>query len=95
MKQLVLVTGAGGQLGQAMTSQLAARHEVVALSRSDLDLVNTDAVLAAVASVCPDVIVNCAAYTDVDGAEREPVTALEVNAWSVRTLARACPAKQA
>jgi len=89
MKLLVLVIGAGGQLGEAMTSQLEPRHEVVALGRQELDVTSADAVNSAVASVCPDVIVNCAAYTDVDGAEDHPLDALDVNAWAVRTLARA------
>ncbi len=84
-----MVTGAAGQLGEAMTSQLGARHEVVALTRSQLDLGNAGAALDAVAAVCPDVIINCAAYTDVDGAERDPSAALSANAWAVRTLARA------
>jgi dTDP-4-dehydrorhamnose reductase len=89
MKQLVLVTGAGGQLGDAMGAQLSPRHEVVALNRSELDLSNADAVMTTVAAVCPDVIVNCAAFTDVDGAEHDPTSALAANAWAVRTLARA------
>jgi dTDP-4-dehydrorhamnose reductase len=89
MKQLVMVTGAAGQLGEAMTSRIGARHELVALTHEQLDLTNSAAVLDAVAAVCPDVIINCAAYTDVDGAERDPVGALAANAWAVRTLARA------
>ena len=44
------------------------------------------------ARVRPDVIVNCAAYNDVDGAEDHPVDALNVNAFAVRALARAAPA---
>jgi dTDP-4-dehydrorhamnose reductase len=89
MKQLVMVTGAAGQLGEAMSAQLGARHEVVAFDRTALNLANADAALDAVAAICPDVIVNCAAYTDVDGAERDPSAALVANAWAVRTLARA------
>jgi len=89
MKQLVMVTGAAGQLGEAMSAQLGARHEVVAFDRSALNLANTDAALDAVAAICPDVIINCAAYTDVDGAERDPSAALVANAWAVRTLVRA------
>jgi len=85
----VMVTGAAGQLGEAMSAQLGARHEVVAFDRSALNLANTDAALDAVAAICPDVIINCAAYTDVDGAERDPSAALVANAWAVRTLARA------
>jgi dTDP-4-dehydrorhamnose reductase len=89
MKLLVLVVGAGGQLGDAVTSLLEPRHAVVACGRKELDVTVADDVRRAVASVCPDVIVNCAAYTNVDGAEDHPVEALATNAWGVRTLARA------
>jgi dTDP-4-dehydrorhamnose reductase len=89
MKLLVLVLGAGGQLGEGMSMQLSAQHEVVARTRGELDLSDADAVSSTVASICPDVIVNCAAYTNVDGAQQEPVAALDANAWAVRTLARA------
>jgi dTDP-4-dehydrorhamnose reductase len=89
MKQLVLITGAGGQLGEAMALRLAGKHEVVAMRRAELDLSDSVAVHTTVSSVCPDVIVNCAAYTNVDGAENDPNAALAANAWAVRTLARA------
>ena len=89
MKQLIMVTGAGGQLGEAMVMQLASRHEVVALRRHELDLSDAAAVHSTVGSVCPDVIVNCAAFTNVDAAERDPLAAFSANAWAVRTLARA------
>jgi dTDP-4-dehydrorhamnose reductase len=89
MKQLVMVTGAAGQLGEAMVAQLQPRHETVGFGRTDLDVTDLDHVLSAVSAVCPDVIVNCAAYTNVDGAEQDPATALEANAWAVRALARA------
>jgi dTDP-4-dehydrorhamnose reductase len=89
MKQLVLITGASGQLGGAMAEQLGSRHEVVAATRRDLDVTSAAAVSSFVAGVCPDVIVNCAAYTDVDGAEANAVDALAANAWAVRSLARA------
>jgi dTDP-4-dehydrorhamnose reductase len=89
MKLLALVVGAGGQLGEAMLEQLSARHVVVPATRRELDVTNAEAVLAMVTEVEPDVIVNCSAYTNVDGAEDDPVTALEVNAMAVRALARA------
>jgi dTDP-4-dehydrorhamnose reductase len=88
MRQLVLVAGAGGQLGRAMADQLGAKHEVVAYTRADLDLTDAADVHRAVLALCPDVIVNCAAYTDVDGAEKDPAAALSTNAWGVRALAR-------
>jgi len=89
MQQLVLITGAGGQLGEAMTLRLGARHEVVAMKRADLDLSDSQAVHTCVSSICPDVIMNCAAYTDVDNAELYPTDAFAANAWAVRSLARA------
>jgi dTDP-4-dehydrorhamnose reductase len=89
MRQLVLVLGANGQLGDAMTSQLVPRHEVISRSREELDVTVPDAVRATIGSICPDVIINCAAYTDVDDAQQNPLPALTTNAWSVHSLARA------
>jgi dTDP-4-dehydrorhamnose reductase len=86
----LLVTGAAGQLGSAITARFGERgHEVVALGRGDLDVTAHDAVMEAVADHRPDVIVNCTAYNDVDGAERAHAAALDVNAFAVRSLARA------
>jgi dTDP-4-dehydrorhamnose reductase len=89
MRRLALVVGAGGQLGEAMTDQLGARHEVVAVTRSTLDVTDAAAVRAFVSAVSPDVIVNCSAYTNVDGAETHALEAFQVNAMAVRALARA------
>jgi dTDP-4-dehydrorhamnose reductase len=88
VKRLTLVLGAGGQLGQAMAAELPARHEVVTLTRADVDVTSDAALTRAVTAICPDIIINCAAFTAVDDAERVPAEALAVNAWSVRTLAR-------
>jgi dTDP-4-dehydrorhamnose reductase len=84
-----LVVGAGGQLGQAMVGRLQVAHEVAARTSADLDITRSADVAAAVASARPDVIVNCAAYNDVDGAQTEPMRALAVNAWGPLHLARA------
>jgi dTDP-4-dehydrorhamnose reductase len=89
MKLLALVVGSGGQLGEAMRAQLGAEHELASFSHRDLDVSSVSSVRDAVQSVCPDVIINCAAYTNVDAAEREPERALAANAWGVRALARA------
>ena len=88
----VLVTGAGGQLGRTVARVFAAEHDVAALERAELDLTDDVAVRAAVAEARPRVIVNCAAYNAVDGAEDDPVTALAVNAFGVRSLAGAAAA---
>lgn len=92
----ILVTGAGGQLGSTMVDRLArAGHDVVAARRVDLDLTRHDAVQQAVAAARPDVVINCAAYNDVDRAEDEATAALDVNAFAVRSLARAAEQAQA
>jgi dTDP-4-dehydrorhamnose reductase len=85
----IAVVGAGGQLGRVLVEECAADHEVIALVRADLDLTDDGAVAASMARVRPDVIVNAAAYNDVDGAEDHPVEALDTNAFVVRGLARA------
>ncbi len=84
----VLVTGAAGQLGAAIVSRLRARADVVACGRDELDVTDQATVRRVVADIRPAVIVNCAAYTRVDQAEREPVAAFAVNALGVRALAR-------
>jgi dTDP-4-dehydrorhamnose reductase len=62
---------------------------VTPLARADLDITHTAAVRHAVEAVRPDVLINCVAYNDVDGAEDEPVPAFSVNAFAVQALAHA------
>lgn len=83
----VLVTGAEGQLGCAIAETFEAGHRVVAKGREALDLTCYAAVVDAVRVSQPDVIINCAAYNDVDGAETDPVAAFDVNAFATRSLA--------
>lgn len=90
----LFVTGASGQLGAAVVAAFADR-QVVAHSSATLNLVNAAAVWQAVAAARPDVIVNCAAFNDVDAAESRPVDAFAVNAFAVRSLARAAEAQGA
>ena len=85
----ILVAGAGGQLGLEITRVFAEEGRVVALSRAALDISDHDAVFRIARDTKPDVIVNCAAYNDVDGAETDPVTAMNVNGLGVRWLAKA------
>lgn len=82
----LLVVGAAGQLG---TTFADLTHDVVGVTRSELDVTHHAAVVDLVASVRPDAIVNCTAYTNVDGAEDDAATALAVNALAVRSLAAA------
>ncbi|MFI9600594.1 dTDP-4-dehydrorhamnose reductase [Streptomyces sp. NPDC052043] len=85
-----LVTGAHGLLGHEMLAELATDPdaEVTGLSRERLDITDPAAVRDAVRG--HRVVVNCAAWTDVDGAERSEAAATAVNGTGVRHLARAC-----
>lgn len=85
----VLVTGAAGQLGQAMVARLKADHDVTAWTRHDLDLTSHREVRDAIDVCRPAVIVNAASFNHVDLAEDDQVTALDVNAMVVGNLARA------
>jgi dTDP-4-dehydrorhamnose reductase len=86
----VLVTGAAGMLGQDVVAEArSAGHEVVALGRGELDVTDAGAVASVVAGARPDVVVNCAAWTDVDGAESAFEAALAVNGAGAANVARA------
>ena len=89
---VALVVGATGQLGAAFVSALADGYDVVAHTRQSLDITDHPAVRRRVEEVSPQVIINCAAYNNVDAAEDDPVTAFEVNAFGVLALARAAGA---
>jgi len=89
-----LVTGAGGMLGADLRAALAAAgHRVTAAARRDLDVTDAAAVWAAVAG--HRVVVNAAAFTDVDAAEAEEDRATAVNGVAAGHLARACAAEGA
>ena len=87
----VLVTGSGGQLGLDLAELLPGRgHEAVALSRRELDISDSEAVDGALGEHEPEVVVNAAAFTNVDRCETETEAAYAVNALGPRNLARAC-----
>jgi dTDP-4-dehydrorhamnose reductase len=89
----LLVTGAAGMLGHDVVAAAeAAGHDVVALARADLDITDPAAVTAAVRAARPDAIVNCAAWTDVDGAEAHEAEATAVNGAGAGHLAAAAAA---
>ena len=84
----VMVVGARGQLGSALTAVLGDRL-VWSGGRSELDVADAAAVTATVEQAQPDVILNAAAYNAVDGAEEDPTSAFAVNAFAPLYLARA------
>jgi len=90
----ILLTGAGGQLGQALQHCLRA-HDVTALEHHALDITQLTAVRAALAAQRPDLVINAAAYNGVDDAETRPADAYAVNAVGPRNLAVASAAQNA
>jgi dTDP-4-dehydrorhamnose reductase len=85
----VALVGAGGQVGQALLQSLQPVGEILPLRRADLDLANADAVEETVRAIRPDLVINAAAYTQVDAAERDSDTAWAVNAEAPAAMARA------
>jgi dTDP-4-dehydrorhamnose reductase len=82
----ILLTGAGGGVGRELVEVFAA-HELTAVDHAALDIADRDAVLGAITSLRPDVVVNCAAWTAVDAQEADHDRAWAVNALAVRHLA--------
>ena len=85
----VLLTGAGGQLGQAFLGADLKGWTFLACRQQDLDITDLGQVRERIAALEPNVIMNCAAYTAVDAAEADPLTAYRVNATGSRNLALA------
>lgn len=88
----VVVVGAAGQLGRAVAARFREGTNLHALARPDLDITDAAAVAGAFGRIGPTVVVNCAAFNDVDGAQERQADALEVNGVAVGILARAAEA---
>jgi dTDP-4-dehydrorhamnose reductase len=83
----ILVTGAGGQLGFELARWLVPFGDIVAVDREEIDLVDADAIRRRVREIRPQLIVNPAAYTAVDVAEKEPELAQAINGRAPGILA--------
>ncbi|WP_417909951.1 dTDP-4-dehydrorhamnose reductase [Candidatus Electronema sp. PJ] len=86
----LLITGAGGQLGQDCVRLMLDRHEICALTSKQLDVTLAQHVQQMVHDIEPDVVINCAAFTAVDACEKEQIGCLAVNAQGAANLAEAC-----
>ena len=83
----ILITGKDGQVGFALHKKLASIGEIIATDRNALNLENSDAIRAFIEKIKPDIIINAAAYTDVDMAETEIELANKVNSVAPKVLA--------
>lgn len=87
----VAVFGGAGQLGTELRAEFAARgYQVEGFGRANADITDAARVEQTLAAFDPAIVLNAAAYNQVDVAEKEPLTAFQVNALAVRNLAVAC-----
>lgn len=85
----ILITGADGQVGQALSAVLAARHDLVPTGRANLDIAAYHSVHQVI-EARPDLVIHAAAWTNVDGCARDPETAFVVNVLGTKHVALAC-----
>ncbi|HIJ86472.1 MAG TPA: dTDP-4-dehydrorhamnose reductase [Desulfuromonadales bacterium] len=85
---MILVVGANGMLGNDLMALLGDRGHGVDIA--DIDITSPESVFKVVGALKPEVVINCAAYTDVDGCESAAETAMAVNGEGVAYLAMAC-----
>lgn len=83
----ILLLGKNGQVGNALQHTLLTCGELVAFSRADIDLVDLEALQSILKIHTPDIIVNAAAYTAVDRAEKEKQLAYQINTKAVEVMA--------
>jgi dTDP-4-dehydrorhamnose reductase len=86
----ILLLGKNGQLGKELDRNLAQIGNLTSLCRLDVDITNFDIIKNYIQKVEPDVIVNAAAYTNVDNAETDKAMAYKVNSHAVLNLAKVC-----
>ncbi len=83
----ILVTGSAGQLGRSFQRSLAGVGETLFFDLKELDLTKTDDIRRSLAELKPELVIHCAAYTEVDSAEDKPELALAVNATAPTVIA--------
>lgn len=86
----ILITGSNGMLGHDLIEVLKDNHELLLTTSKTLDITDGDSVMDFIVNSNPDIVINSAAYTDVDGCESNPDLAYNVNGEGVKNLALAC-----
>jgi dTDP-4-dehydrorhamnose reductase len=90
MYMKILITGAEGMLGHDIVRVLEGKHRLIQTTLADLDICNAYQTTELMALQAPDCVINCAAYTNVDGCETDASNAFGANAEGVKNLALAC-----
>ena len=93
--QKVLLIGADGMLGGELKERLEKKYEVYGTTIETLDITNKEAVMSKAEEINPDFIINCAAYTNVDGCEVNEELAMNVNGHAVKNIAEAAKIQNA
>jgi dTDP-4-dehydrorhamnose reductase len=83
----ILITGATGKLGSKLVEVLSKSYDVVGMGSSELDIKNFNEVLTTFRTEKPDMVVNAAAWTDVDGCALDPDKAVTINGFGAQNLA--------
>src|SRR5438094_5794916 len=91
----IVILGAGGRLGAALVRELRPKYDVAGFDHAQLDLSNLEGLREKVGATTFDVLINAAAFTNVDGCETERDRAFRINAEAPGVLARICNAKDA
>ena len=86
----ILITGSNGMLGHDLIEVLKERHELILTTSKTLDITDEEQVFEFICKNKPDIVINSAAYTDVEGCETNQDLAYAVNSEGVRNLALAC-----
>lgn len=86
----ILITGSNGMLGHDLIEVLEKNHELILTTSKTLDITDKNHVMDFISDASPDIVINSAAYTDVDGCEENQDLAYAVNGDGVRNLALAC-----
>ena len=86
----ILITGSNGMLGHDLQEVLKDKHELLLTTSKTLDITDKDKTIGFIVENKPDIVINSAAYTDVDGCETNQDLAYAVNGEGVRNLALAC-----
>jgi dTDP-4-dehydrorhamnose reductase len=90
----ILVLGHKGMLGTELMARLGIAHEVTGKDMGDFDITSPESCRQVICETNPEVVINAAAYTNVDGAEKDGDTCFAVNAEGVKNVALACRQEQ-